>query len=98
MQSSLELGEATQDDIEALIKEGTYSKLTANMILALYDAKVAEKAANIDSSADCENLIALAGDTDRTSKSVEKLIYKLPIKCLRNQSPEWALHLSHNLI
>ena len=36
-QSSLELGNATYDEIETLIKEGTYSGLTANMILALYD-------------------------------------------------------------
>ena len=79
MQSSLELGEAIQDDIEALIEEGKYSELTANMILALYDAKVAEQAANIDTAADCENLIALAGDTDRTSKSVDLLIQLMNI-------------------
>ncbi len=72
-QSSLMLGEATQDEIENLIAEGTYSELTANMILALYDAKVAQQAAEINTSSDCENLIALAGDTDRTSKSVALL-------------------------
>lgn len=78
-QSSLILGEATQDEIEALIAEGTYSELTASMILALYDAKIAERAATIDTSADCENLIALAGDTDRTSKSIELLIQLMNI-------------------
>ena len=78
-QSSLMLGEATQDEIESLIAEGTYSELTASMILALYDAKIAERAATIDTSADCENLIALAGDTDRTSKSIELLIQLMNI-------------------
>lgn len=78
-QSSLMLGDATQDEIEALIAEGQYSELTANMILALYDAKIAEQAATIDTSADCANLIALAGDTDRTSKSIELLIQLMNI-------------------
>ena len=78
-QSSLELGNATQDEIEALIAEGQYSELTANMILALYDAKIAEQAATIDTSADCENLIALAGDTDRTSQSIQLLIQLMNI-------------------
>jgi len=79
MQSSLELGEATQDEIEALIAEGTYSELTANMILALYDAKIAEQAATLDTSADCANLIALAGDADRTSQSIQLLIQLMEI-------------------
>lgn len=78
-QSSLMLGDATQDEIEALIAEGQYSELTANMILALYDAKIAEQAATIDTSADCEDLIALAGDTDRTSRSIELLIQLMDI-------------------
>lgn len=78
-QSSLILGEATQDEIEALIAEGQYSELTANMILALYDAKIAEQAAALDTSADCANLIALAGDADRTSKSIELLIQLMNI-------------------
>ncbi len=78
-QSSLMLGDATQDEIEALISEGAYSELTANMILALYDAKIAEQAVTLDTSADCENLIALAGDTDRTSRSVELLIQLMNI-------------------
>lgn len=73
-QSSLELGNATYDEIEALIAEEQYSELTANMILTLYDAKVAEQAAVIDTSDDCANLIALAGDTDVTSKSIQLLI------------------------
>ena len=78
-QSSLELGNATYDEIEALIAEGTYSELTANMILALYDAKIAEQAATIDTSTDCANLIALAGDTDRTSQSIQLLIQLMNI-------------------
>lgn len=78
-QSSLELGSATQDEIEALIAEGQYSELTTNMILALYDAKIAEQAATLDTSADCENLIALAGDTDRTSQSIQLLIQLMDI-------------------
>ena len=78
-QSSLELGNATQDEIEALIAEGQYSELTANMILALYDAKIAEQAVTLDTAADCENLIALAGDTDRTSRSIELLIQLMDI-------------------
>ena len=79
MQSSLELGNATYDEIEALIAEGQYSELTANMILALYDAKIAEQAATLDTSADCANLIALAGDTDRTSQSIQLLIQLMNI-------------------
>ena len=79
MQSSLELGDATYDEIEALIEEGTYSELTANMILALYDAKIAEQAVTLDTAADCENLIALAGDTDRTSQSIQLLIQLMNI-------------------
>ena len=78
-QSSLELGNATYDEIEALIAEGQYSELTANMILALYDAKIAEQAATIDTSADCANLIALAGDADRTSQSIQLLIQLMNI-------------------
>ena len=78
-QSSLELGNATYDEIEALIVEGQYSELTANMILALYDAKIAEQAATLDTSADCANLIALAGDTDRTSQSIQLLIQLMDI-------------------
>ncbi len=78
-QSSLELGNATYDEIEALVAEGQYSELTANMILALYDAKIAEQAAAIDTSADCANLIALAGDTDRTSQSIQLLIQLMDI-------------------
>ncbi len=78
-QSSLELGNATYDEIEALIVEGQYSELTANMILALYDAKIAEQATTIDTSADCANLIALAGDTDRTSQSIQLLIQLMDI-------------------
>lgn len=78
-QSSLELGTATYDEIEALIAEGTYSELTANMILALYDAKIAEQAATLDTSADCQNLINLAGDTDRTSQSIQLLIQLMNI-------------------
>ena len=78
-QSSLILGEATQDEIEALIAEGQYSELTANMILALYDAKIAEQAAALDTSADCANLIALAGDADRTSQSIQLLIQLMEI-------------------
>lgn len=73
-QTSLELGNATQDEIEALIQEGTYSEQTANMILALYDAKLAQQATTIDTAADCENLIALAGDANKTSKTVQLLI------------------------
>lgn len=78
-QSSLELGNATYDEIEALIAEGQYSELTANMILALYDAKIAEQAATLDTSADCQNLINLAGDTDRTSQSIQLLIQLMNI-------------------
>jgi ABC-type transporter Mla subunit MlaD len=78
-QSSLMLGNATYDEIEALIAEGQYSELTANMILALYDAKIAEQAATLDTSADCANLIALAGDTDRTSQSIQLLIQLMNI-------------------
>ncbi len=73
-QTSLELGQATQDEIEALIQEGTYSEQTANMILALYDAKLAQQATTIDTAADCENLIALAGDANKTSQTVQLLI------------------------
>ena len=73
------LGNATYDEIEALIAEGQYSELTANMILALYDAKIAEQAATLDTSADCANLIALAGDTDRTSQSIQLLIQLMNI-------------------
>ncbi|MDE5697756.1 MAG: hypothetical protein K2I96_10170 [Lachnospiraceae bacterium] len=79
MQSSLELGDATYDEIEALIAEGTYSELTANMILALYDAKIAEQAVTLDTAADCLNLINLAGDTDRTSQSIQLLIQLMNI-------------------
>lgn len=71
--SGLLLGEATREEIEALTAEGTCSELTASMILALYDAKAAQQAAQINTASDCENLIALAGDTDRTSKSVALL-------------------------
>lgn len=78
-QSSLELGNATYDEIEALIAEGQYSELTADMILALYDAKIAEQAVTLDTAADCENLIALAGDTDRTSRSIQLLIQLMNI-------------------
>ncbi|MDO4333815.1 MAG: hypothetical protein Q4C58_14185 [Eubacteriales bacterium] len=78
-ESSLVLGETTQDEIEALIAEGQYSELTANMILALYDAKIAEQAVGIDTAADCENLIALAGDTGRTSQCVQLLIQLMGI-------------------
>jgi len=78
-QSSLELGNATYDEIEALIAEGQYSELTADMILALYDAKIAEQAVTLDTAADCENLIALAGDTDRTSQSIQLLIQLMNI-------------------
>lgn len=78
-QSSLGLGQATQDEIEALIAEGTYSGLAADMILALYDAKIAEMAATIDTSTDCANLIALAGDTDATSQSIQLLIQLMDI-------------------
>ena len=78
-QSSLMLGQATQDEIEALIAEGTYSELTANMILALYDAKIAEQATTLDTAADCQNLLNLAGDTDRTSQSIQLLIQLMNI-------------------
>lgn len=78
-QSSLELGNATYDEIEALIAEGQYSELTANMILTLYDAKIAEQAATLDTSTDCANLIALANDTDRTSQSIQLLIQLMDI-------------------
>lgn len=78
-QSSLELGNATYDEIEALIAEGAYSELTANMILALYDAKIAEQAVTLDTAADCQNLIDLAGDTDTTSKSIQLLIQLMEI-------------------
>ena len=67
-------GEATQDEIEALIAEGAYSELTAGLILQLYDAKIAEKALTLDTSADCEELIALAGDADKTSRSIQLLL------------------------
>lgn len=73
-QNSSELGQATQDEIEALIQEGTYSEQTANMILKLYDAKIAQQATTIDTAADCENLIALAGDANKTSRTVQLLI------------------------
>ena len=79
MQSSLELGDATYDEIEALIAEGTYSEFTANMITALYDAKIAEQAVTLDTAADCQNLINLAGDTDRTSQSIQLLIQLMNI-------------------
>lgn len=78
-QSSLELGNATYDEIENLIEEGTYLGLTADLILALYDAKVAEQAVTLDSAKDCQNLINLAGDADRTSKSIELLIQLMEI-------------------
>ena len=67
-------GEATQDEIEALIAEGAYSELTAGLILQLYDAKIAEQALTLDTSADCEELIALAGDADKTSRSIQLLL------------------------
>ena len=67
-------GEATQDEIEALIAEGAYSELTAGLILQLYDAKIAEQALTLDTSADCEKLIALAGDADKTSRSIQLLL------------------------
>ncbi len=78
-QSSLGFGDATQDEIESLIAEGAYLGLTADLILALYDAKVAEQAATLDTSADCENLIALAGDTDKTSRSIQLLTHLMDI-------------------
>ena len=78
-QSSLGFGDATQDEIESLIAEGAYLGLTADLILALYDAKVAEQAATLDTSTDCENLIALAGDTDRTSRSIQLLTQLMDI-------------------
>lgn len=78
-QSSLELGNATYDEIEALIAEGQYSELTASLILTLYDAKIAEQAATLDTSADCANLIALAGDADMTSQSIQLLIQLMNI-------------------
>ena len=78
-QSSLMLGNATYDEIEALIAEGQYSGLTADLILQLYNAKIAEQAATIDTSADCANLIALAGDTDRTYQSIQLLIQLMDI-------------------
>ena len=73
-QSSLMSGDATQDEIEALIAEGNYSELTAGLILQLYDAKIAEQALTLDTSADCEKLIALAGDADKTSRAIQLLI------------------------
>ena len=78
-QSSLGFGDATQDEIESLIAEGAYLGLTADLILALYDAKVSEQAATLDTSTDCENLIALAGDTDRTSRSIQLLTQLMDI-------------------
>ena len=39
-QNSSELGQATQDEIEALIQEGTYSEQTANMILKLHNRQL----------------------------------------------------------
>ena len=73
-QSGLMSGDATQDEIEALIAEGRYSELTASLILQLYDAKIAEQALTLDTSADCEKLIALAGDADKTSRAIQLLI------------------------
>lgn len=77
--ADVNLSDATYEDIEALIAEGQYSGLTADMIWALYDAKIAEQATTLSTSADCENLIALAGDTDRTSRSIQLLTQLMQI-------------------
>ncbi len=77
--ADINLTDVTYEDIEALIEEGKYLGLTADMIWALYDAKIAEQATTLDTYADCENLIALAGDTDRTSRSIQLLTQLMQI-------------------
>ncbi|MEY8524980.1 phage tail tape measure protein, partial [Lachnospiraceae bacterium 38-10] len=70
----VDLSETTSEEIQNLIDENGYLGETADAIWSLYNAKIAEEATTINTSADCQNLIDLCGDTDKTSRAVELLI------------------------
>lgn len=70
----VDLSETTSEEIQNLIDENGYLGETADAIWSLYNAKIAEEATTINTSADCQNLIDLCGDTDKTSHAVELLI------------------------
>ena len=78
-QSSLDLSTATAEEIQTLIDEGEYSKLTQQQIWALYASKLAEQASSIDSSADRQQFLNLANDANLTTETIRLLTEMMSI-------------------
>lgn len=72
-QASIDVTTATTEEIQAFIDEGTYSELAQQQIWALYAAKLAEQAAAIDSSSDCQQFMNLANDAMLTAEAIKLL-------------------------
>ncbi len=68
--SDVNLSELTAEDIESLIAEGDYAALTAGQIWSLYYAKLAETGTFLDTSADCQSMLALADDAMLTAEAI----------------------------
>ena len=78
-QSSLDLSTATKEEIQPLIDEGKYSKLTQQQIWELYASKLAEQASSVDSSADCQQFLNLANNANLTTETIRLLTEMMSI-------------------
>ena len=71
--ASFDLATATAQEIQELIKEGTYSELAQQQIWNLVLAKQTEEETNLETSGDCQRLLNLAKNAGVTGQSIELL-------------------------
>ena len=72
-QASFDLAAITAQEVEELIKEGTYSELAQQQIWNLVLAKQTSEETNLDTTNDCQRLLDLAENAGVTGKSIELL-------------------------
>lgn len=72
-QASFGLAAITAQEVEELIKEGTYSELAQQQIWNLVLAKQTSEETNLDTTNDCQRLLDLAENAGVTGKSIELL-------------------------
>lgn len=78
-QASFDVATATNEEIQAFINEGAYSELAQQQIWNLVLAKQTEEGITLDTSADCQNLLALAQNAGVTGTAIELLTQLLEI-------------------
>lgn len=78
-QAGFDAADATADEVQELINEGVYSELAQQCIWKLVLAKQTESGITLNSSADCQNLLALAQNAGVTGDAITLLMQLLEI-------------------